>query len=413
MSDQKEGELARNIAPAMLSVYALGTVLGAGIYVVIGKIIGEAGALAPFAFLVASFAAGLTAFSYAELATRVPESGGSAAFVARGFDTKWLTVSVAWAVIATGLVSAATIATGFVGYLGVFVDVSKWWSIPLLVGSLTIVAAIGIKQSAWFMGVTTAAGVFGLLYVLWFALPAAVDYPAALRSAWSGEGLDQGIGVAILLAAFLAFYSFIGFEDIVTLSEETEDQARAVPLAIFVALFVSLLFYVLVALAAVSVLDPATLNEAEAPLVEVVEARGQPGWLLGGVSLLIIVNGALAQIIMAARVVHDLGTRRGGAPSWLSDVNERTKTPILATVIAGGIVLALALFFPTASLARGTSFIILAVFAVANAALIAIKRRDDDQSGGIRKVPMWVPIGGLTASIALMVGQLVLGGGGE
>ena len=418
-SDEEQacGELSRAISPAMLAIYGLGTVLGAGIYVVIGKIVGEAGALAPLAFAVAAAAAALTAFSYAELGARIPESGGSSAFVDRAFGRRWLTVITGWAVVATGLVSAATIATGFVGYLGVFVGLSKWWTVPLLVGALTFVAAIGVKQSAWFMGLTTAAGVAGLLYVLWVAGPGLADYPAMLSEAWNGGGVGvgaDGIGISILLAAFLAFYAFIGFEDLVTLAEEVEDTATALPRAIFIALGVSLLFYILVSAAAVTALDPAALDDSAAPLVDVVKAKGQGGALLGLLSLLIIVNGALAQIVMAARVVHDLGKRRGGAPGWLSAVNEKTQTPLIATLGGGAIVTALALFFPTERLASWTSFVILGVFFAANAALLTIKRRE---RGGaqpdVSTWPVFVPVGGMVAAAALIVGQLVLGGGGH
>ncbi|MBZ6379959.1 MULTISPECIES: APC family permease [Pacificimonas] len=408
-------ELSRSISPFMLAVYGLGTILGAGIYVVVGKIIGEAGALAPFAFLAAAAAAALTAFSYAELSARVPESGGSSAFVAHGFDRKWLTAVVGWALVGTGIVSAATIATGFVGYLGEVMSVSKWWAVPALVGALTFVAAIGVKQSAWFMGLTTAAGLIGLLYVLWFTVPNLAGYPAMLGEAWSEGSLPggRGLGIGILLAAFLAFYAFIGFEDLVTLAEEAENPQRSLPKAIFAALVISLIFYVLIAAAAVSTLSADRLDESAAPLVDVVKEEGRSGYVLTGLSLLIIVNGALAQIVMASRVIHDLGKRRGVSPSWLSHINGSTHTPLLATVISGAVVTALALFLPTEQLASLTSYIILGVFFAANAALVKMKRDGIEAGGGVRTYPVWVPIGGMIACVLLVVGEAALGGGGH
>lgn len=406
----------------MLAIYGIGTVLGAGIYVVIGKIVGEAGVLAPAAFFVAALAAAFTAFSYAELSTRVPESGGSAAYIAEGFGKRWLTILVGWAVVATGLVSAATISTGFVGYLTEFVPVSKWLIVPLLVSTLTVVSALGVKQSAWFMGLTTAAGLFGLLYMIYFAAPNLSDYPGMVMQAFEDGSGPNGVGAAsngvvtgVLLAAFLAFYAFIGFEDLVTLAEEAQDVGTALPRAIFVTLGVALFFYLLTAAAAVSTLSPSRLESSGAPLVDVVREEGGSGMILGSVSLLIIVNGALAQIVMAARVVHDLGSRRGGAPGWLAAINQKTQTPLSATIIAGGIVLALALFFPTETLASGTSYIILVVFFTANAALLKIKlgRSEEREDGQVKNYPRIVPILGMITSASLIGGQLFLSASGQ
>ncbi|MEE4350267.1 MAG: amino acid permease [Pacificimonas sp.] len=411
-----KGSLARSISPPMLAVYGLGTVLGAGIYVVIGKIIGEAGALAPLAFLIAAIAAGFTAFSYAELGARIPEAGGSAAFVDQGFDRTLLTVLIGWAVIATGLVSAATIATGFVGYLGEVVTISKWWAVPALIGTLTAVAAIGVRQSAWFMGLTTAAGVVGLVYVLWFTAPNLAGFPQMFMDALRGMGDAppvQGVAISIVLAAFLGFYAFIGFEDLVTLGEEAQDVERALPMAIFAALFIPLALYMVVSAAAISTLDMEALDNSTAPLVDIVEKEGRSGLFLTAVSLLIIVNGALAQIVMASRVIHDLGVRRGGAPAWLSEVNDKTDTPVLATLLSGAVVTVLALFLPTEQLAGITSYIILVVFFAANAALLAVKRRGTEAGSGVRTYPAIIPILGMIACAGLFGAQLLLGGGGE
>ena len=401
--------LSRSISPFMLAIYGLGTVLGAGIYVVIGEIVGEAGALAPVAFLIAALAAAFTAVSYAELSVRIPESGGSSAFVARGFSSKKLTIITGWAVIATGLVSAATITTGFVGYLNVFVEVSKWWSVPILIGLLTAVAVVGVKESAWFMVLTTLAGVIGLLIVILVAGYHLQDYPELFLNTIRDKSFSA-ISMSVMLGCFLAFYSFIGFEDLVTLSEESKDVSRSLPIAIFTAVGGSLVFYLLVAAIAATATDPTMLAESRAPLVSIVEKEGVNGKFLGALSLAIIVNGALAQIVMAGRVIYDLGVRRGGVPHWLSKVNNRTATPVTATILCGIVVGLLALFFPTEFLAAATSFIILAVFTCTNAALISCKRKHPKPEG-IKVYPTWIPIVGIILNLALIAGQTLIGGG--
>lgn len=398
--------LQRSLTPLSLSLYGLGTILGAGIYVVIGKIAGEAGLLAPLSFLVAAFAATFTALSYVELATRIPLSGGSAAYVAEAFRLRALTALVGWGIIATGLVSAATIATGFFGYLGVFVDWPKGWVIPACVAALTAVAAVGVKQSAWFMGLTTFAGLSGLAIVLVTAGGNLASYPSQLTSMGSVSF------TGVLLGGFLAFYAFIGFEDVVTLSEETQDVSHSLPIAILVALGASALLYLLVAAAAVSTLPAAKLNESSAPLVDVVRAEGHTGTILGVLSLAIIVNGALAQIVMTARIAHDLGERRGLAPDWLSRVNEQTRTPLIATLLAGATVLLLALFFPTETLARATSYIILSVFLMINAALLRLKWSGHKPEHSYKQYPQVIPICGFVVSLLLLIGEIILGGQG-
>ncbi|MEO1169528.1 MAG: amino acid permease [Pseudomonadota bacterium] len=406
MAGETEQKLARVVSPNMLAIYSLATILGAGIYVVIGEIAGEAGLLAPFAFLLAAIAAGFTALSYAELGARYPQSGGSAVYVDTAFNRRWLTLIAGWAVIATGLVSAATIATGFAGYLTAFATIPKEISIPLLIVALTTIAAIGIRESVWFMLLCTGAGILGLLIVIAVAGSNIADYPALAAEGFSAGG---GWALGVLLGSFLAFYAFIGFEDLVTLGEEVEDVERALPRAIIFALGVSLFFYVVIAVVAVSTLAPAALDATGAPLVEVMRASGYDGSFLALLGLLVIVDGALAQIVMAARVVHDLGTRRGGAPQWLARVNVRTRTPVLATVLAGATILALALFFPTGTLAGATSFITLCVFVAVNAALLRLKLTGEATGKGIVSYPAAVPLAGLLFSLALIGGQLAFG----
>lgn len=413
MTDQKtqpeaalqDSTFKRAIGPWTLALYGLGTVVGAGIYVVIGKIIGMSGVFAPLAFLVAAIAAGLTALSYAELSIRIPESGGSAAFVSAGLRSRILTAMAGWAIVATGITSAATVTTGVVGYSKVFFTIADGTAILALVGTLTLIAAIGIRQTGWFMALTTIAGVLGLIWVIGYGWDDLHRYPSLVNEAWSEKG--GRISSIILPAGFLAFYAYIGFEDLVTLSEEAQDQPSAMPRAIWFTLIVSLALYLAVSITAVSTLSPERLAASSAPLVDVVREKGGTGYFLGGVSLLMIINGAMAHIVMVPRVLHDLAQHRRSAPIWLAKVNRNTGTPVLATVLAGVAVALLALFFPTEMLAAWTSYILLAVFIAANLSLIAIKLRATERTTRF-EVPLVVPIAGATVSLGLMVGEIIL-----
>ena len=79
----KQTQLARKIGLILLTLYGLGTILGAGIYVLIGKVAGEAGMFAPLAFIVAAGIAAITGLSYSKLVVRYPQSAGEARYVKR------------------------------------------------------------------------------------------------------------------------------------------------------------------------------------------------------------------------------------------------------------------------------------------------------------------------------------------
>lgn len=390
----------------MLAVYGIGTILGAGIYVVVGKVAGEAGALAPLSFLIAAIAAGFTGLSYAELSARIPESGGSAAFIARGFDRRWLTGIAGWALIATGLVSAATITTGFVGYLAVFLPVPSHLAIPVIVGVLTGIAVMGVREAAWFMVLTTALEVGGLLLVIAFVGGELANFPAVFTNALN-QAPAWPLTAGVMAGAVLSFYAFIGFEDLATLAEEARDSRRAIPFAIVVSLLGALCLYLLVSAIAVSAVPPEVLRDSGAPLSDIVAAHDGPADLLALIGLVTILNGALAQIVMAARVVHDLGSRRGAAPAWLARINPRTFTPIPATIMSGVIIAGLAMTFPTEQLAAGTSLLMLFIFTAACGALLAIKARGEPPPEGVRTYPAIIPVLGCLASVTLILASFM------
>lgn len=409
-SPDSQGSLEREIGAPMLAIYGAGTILGAGIYVLVGKIIGDAGLWAPVAFLAAAIVAAINGLVYAELATRSPGAGGPISYAHRAFDRRWLSVVTGWMIVFTGIASAATITTGFSHYLAHFFEMPEWAPRTALVVALATVASLGAKESAWFMAVTTTLGVAGLAFVIWTGF----THPGG----GAASGLDSFLGelpplretavlTGILSAAFLAVYSFIGFEDIVHLAEEVKTPSRAIPFAIVATLIAAAVLYVVTSIASLLVLDVETLDQSRAPLVDVVTAAGYPGWPLALLSLWIILNGALAQIVMASRVIFGL-RKHHGAPPFLTRLHGKTRTPVAATLAVSAVILTLALFFPTESLASATSLVILLVFLVANASLIVLERRDPEADFD---VPVFLPWLGLVLTLLLLIGNFFLGGG--
>lgn len=382
--------LKRSLSFTAVVFYGVGAILGAGIYVLIGELAGTAGYLAPIAFLLAAVIAGFSALSYAELSARFPFSAGEAVYVQEAFHSAKLTSAIGLMVVFTGVVSTATMAVGAIGYTQLFVDLPGALIVTLFIGLTGVIAIWGINQSALVVGLITLVEVGGLLYVMALSADRVADFPI---TAWVPEQTAVAASVnGLLLGSFLAFYAFIGFEDMVNIAEEIKRPERVLPVAIPAALVIATLLYMGVAFAALSVLSPRELANSSAPLAKVVAARGGNAIWIGLISLVAVINGAIVQMIMASRVIYGLAAK-GSLPAKLATIHAVTRTPVLASVVVIGITLLLALTMPLGSLAQATSFIILAVFLLVNAALIRIKAG----SGEVATIcyPMAVPLVGL------------------
>jgi basic amino acid/polyamine antiporter, APA family len=147
MSEQPT--LKRSMNLLTLSFYGLGTIIGAGIYVLIGEVAAVAGPYMPLSFLLAGLIALFTGLSYAELASRFPVSAGEAVYVKNAWNLNWLSGLVGWMIVLTGIVSAAAISNGFAGYLNVFIDIEAHWAIIILCLVLCGIAVYGINLSAY------------------------------------------------------------------------------------------------------------------------------------------------------------------------------------------------------------------------------------------------------------------------
>ncbi len=397
--------LARNLGLTLITLYGLGNILGAGIYVLIGEVVGAAGMGAPMAFVMAAIVAGLTAFSYGELAARFPVSAGEAVYVHEAFDLRWLSVGVGMLIAAAGMVSSATLARGFVGYFQVLLHLPDALLIVCLVAILGFIAAWGIKSSVRIAAALTIIEGGGLIMIVVVAGGELHTVPEHLPRMLLQEGSSTIPGV--LLGAFLAFFAFIGFEDMVNVAEEVERPERNLPLGILIALCVSTVIYLLVVLVALTSVPMDLLAESKAPLALVYQhATGQSPIVISVIGLLAVINGALVQIIMAARIFYGMSAK-GWLPRALGAINPRTRTPVTATIVVSVIVILLAVWFPLLHLAGATSFLVLAVFGLVNLALVALKRRQPSIAGVI-PCPLWVPVAGALTSIGLLVAQFLI-----
>lgn len=393
--------LRRSVTFPWLVLYGLGTTIGAGIYALTGVVAGRAGLHAPVCFGLASLIALFTALSFAELSSRFPRAGGEAVYVIEGLRRDWLATAVGLLVIAAGLISAATVTLAFAGYLTELVPVPRLLALLAAVALVGGLAAWGVRESVTVAGMMTLVEVGGLLLVVAYGGGALAELPArgsALLPATPTE--FQAVGSA----AILAFYAFLGFEDMVNVAEEVRDVRRVLPLAILTTLAVTALLYLLVSLVAVLSVPPQELALAKAPLALVLERSGGPAGLLGVIALFALLNGALIQVMKSARVLYGLAGERL-LPARFGQVHPRTHTPLFATGLATLVVTVLALAVPLASLARATSLVTLVTFALANLALVRVKRREPAPEGATL-FPLWVPVTGLLLNGLLLASEV-------
>lgn len=372
--------LKRSISMPLMVFYGLGTILGAGFYALVGKVAAESALYTPLAFIIAAVVAFFTAISYAELSSRFPVSAGEAFYVKKAFHKKWLSSLIGWLTILTGIVSTGAIANGFAGYLQVFIPIPEWFGIFVMIGAVGLVAIWGITESAILATVITLIEIGGMILVVILAGEHLEKLPAVLPD--MVPDLKWGVWSGIFSGAFLAFYAFIGFEDMVNVAEEVKDPQRNLPTAFIIVMITSTLLYVLVAVTIILALPLDQLARSAAPLALVMEHQGYSPLLISGISLIALINGGLVNMIMAARIMYGMANQKT-APAFLAKVNHKTQTPIIATGITIGITLVFALWLPIEMLAKITSAVLLCVFIMVNLSLIIIKLRGEQQPGSV------------------------------
>ncbi len=399
----KEPKLLRNISLPMLVFYGLGNIFGAGIYVLVGKMADIAGMYVPFSFLVACVVVFFTALSYAELSARYPFSAGEAKYVNEGFGSVHLSTAIGLLIALAGLLSSATILHGFHGYLSTFVSIPKSITVGIVIIVLSTIAIWGIKHSLIFALLLTLVEMAGLGMVI-YAGTSSLSFASISFSSMIPPFEFQAYNI-VILGAFLAFYAFIGFEDMVNIAEEVKEPVRTMPRAIIITLMIATFFYIAVAMVSVLVVPIDILSQSKAPLAQVYEsATGSSAVALSMIAMLSVINGALIQIIMVSRILYGM-SQEGWMPKFLGTVHPKTHTPVYATLISGGLIFILTSFMELVALAKFTSFFILIVFTLVNLSLLLIKRKTPHPQG-IHTYPVFVPFMAVILNILMLVIQI-------
>ncbi|MDJ0921568.1 MAG: APC family permease [Henriciella sp.] len=393
--------LRRRLTLPLLILYGLGVTVGAGIYVLVGTTAAHAGLYAPIAFLAAALVVAFTGFSYSELSTRFPVSAGEAAYVRAGLRSKRIAFIVGVMVAAIGAISASAIMVGASAYLEDFLLIDAK-ILTLLIGLiLGLVAVWGVLESVGMAAVFTVVEILGLVLVLGFGLTTNPELVTQLDRLI--PPLDPNIWVGIGSASLLAFFAFVGFEDLANIAEEAVNPGRNMPRAIIWTLVLATILYLAVVSVVVLSVPIDALASSAAPL-NLVFADAPPSVrvsfnLIAAVATL---NGVLIQMIMSSRVLYGLA-KQDQLPKQLGYIHPQTRTPVVATALVTLIVLVLSLLVPIESLAELTSEIALSVFALVNLALLTLKLRRDPVPAGVFSVPLIVPMIGFISCAMLLI----------
>jgi APA family basic amino acid/polyamine antiporter len=399
-------QLNPTITRTMLTVFVIGDVLGAGIYALVGEVGAEVGGAIWASFLLAGALALFTAASYAELVTKYPEAGGAALYVHRAFKQPFFTFVVAFAVMASGVTSAATLATAFGGdYLSEFVELPNVLVGIAFVAVLSLINFRGIKESVGLNLGLTAIELTGLLLVVVIGAALLLD-----GGGEPGRALDFKTGSSVPLAVLgggaLAFFALIGFEDSVNVAEETKEPSRVYPRALFLGLGVAGTVYMLVTVIASMAVETSKLVESDGPLLEVVGhgPLGVPTELFAAIALFALTNGALINLIMASRIVYGM-SNEGIVPAVFGRVHAGRQTPWVAIVFTAGLALVLVTLGDLESLADTTVLLLLIVFVCVNVAVLVL--RSDRVEHEYFRAPGVIAILGAAACAALIVQKAV------
>lgn len=390
--------LERSLGLWQVTASGVGIIVGAGIYVLIGEAVGLAGARTWMGFVLAAGLSALTGLSYAELTSMFPKAGAEFEYARHAFPP-WVAFVVGWIMIAGLVVAAAAVSLGFGRYLGRFVDLSPTVGGLLLLAVVAAVAVSGIRHSVHVTVALSLIQVGGLLYVIVIGAPhvGQVD----LLDGTGGSG-------GVLAAAALVFFAFIGFDEVITLAEETKDPTRTVPRALLLALGISTVLYVGVAIAAVSVIGPEAVASSDRPLADVIgHALGARGAdLLAVLALIATTNTTLLSVTASSRLQYGMAGARA-LPDVFARLGRRSRAPYVAIAVSVVVAAGFVMVGDLSLIASVTDLAVYVVFIAVNLAVIVLRFRSPEQDRPFRtplsigRLPV-LPVVGLVAVLVMI-----------
>jgi len=348
-------------------MYGVGLILGAGIYVLIGEDAGLAGGSVWITFVLGSIVALFAGLSYAELSSIFPKAAAEYTFIKNAFKNNFFAFIIGWLTVITSMIMASTVALGFGGYFSEFLSIPITISAVILIGILSIINFIGIRESSWTNTIFTVIEVVGLILIIIIGFT--ISEPEPVNYFESPTGFT-----GIVIAFVLVFFAFIGFEDMANVAEEVRNPKKTIPRAIILSVMIAGIIYVLVSLAVVRVINWEDLSLSAAPLADVAEkGLGTQGHIiLSGIALFAITNTVLITLVAGSRMIYGMA-REKLFPDILAKVHSKTKTPWVAVIILMLIAIGFSLIGDIVIVANITVFAIVITFAAINLAVIVLR----------------------------------------
>ncbi|MFD9499367.1 amino acid permease [Streptomyces sp. NPDC060035] len=408
--------LRRTMGLFQLVCFGVGAIVGTGIFVGLSDSVAEAGPAVVVSFVLAAITCIFTAFSFAELGGAIPVSGSSYSFAyaALGERTAFL---VGWCLLLEYGVSVSAVAVGWSQYVNELLNSIFGWELPAALSSgpadggvvnLPAVVVImmaatllvrGIRESA---GATAAMAVLKLGILVAFCVIAFTAFEDGNLSPFAPEGV-----AGVTAGASLAFFSYIGFDAITTAGEEVKNPRRNIPIAIMICIGLVTLLYCAVALGAIGALGADAVSDKPAALSLVVDQV--TGSTVGGGIIAFGAVVAIASVVLAVmygqtRILLSM-SRDGLIPRVFERVSPRTHTPVANTWIVAALFAVPAAFSSLDVVVNLTTIGTLAVMAVVNVAVIALRRRNPELKRSFR-VPLYPlsPVLGVAFCLYLMYG---------
>lgn len=363
----KKVALKRELGLLEVTLSGVGIILGAGIYALIGKAAGLAGNSVWISFAISAFIAVFTGLSYAELSSMFPKASAEYEYTSNAFG-KRLAFIIGWLIILSGIIGASTVALGFGGYFKALFDIPVISSALVLIIALSFLLFWGIKESAWFAVVATLIETSGLLIIIFIGIPffGRVDY------------FEMPMGLAgVFQASALVFFAYTGFESIVKLSEETKAPEKTIPKGLILAIMISIVLYILVAISAVSVIGWEKIRDSDAPFADIAfSAFGSDAFvLLTVIALFSTANTVLLMMLGSSRIIYGMADSLN-LPAVLAKVHFSRRTPWIAIIMTSVLSLVFIFAGDIAFVANIANFTLFVTFFVINAALIVLRFKD-------------------------------------
>lgn len=392
---EPEGTLRRSLSLTETTLAGIGIILGAGVYALVGAVADEAGNGIWLSFVFAAVVASIIGLCYAELASMFPKSGADYEYTLQAMGERPAFV-VGWLMVIGNIIAAAAVALGFAGYLNTFVEVDVTIAAIAALAVATAVAFIGVEETVKVMIVGTLVEVAGLILVIVIGIPhfGEVDLVEFKGGVWG-----------VLGGAALVMFAYLGFSEVATLAEEAEDPTRTVPRAMVSAILITTILYIMVAVAAVSVLGAAALTTSSAPLAdvaaEVLGSRASQAVAL--IALFSTANTMLLMLVAASRMIYGMAST-DALPRFLAWVHPGRRTPVRAIILCLGLASAFALTGELAFAAGASNFAIFVAFEAVCVSLIVLRYRQPDLPRPFRLPFTWRRLPLLPVLGALLVG---------